>query len=225
MSAPEVAAAGHRYVDSALLRSYRGQVPPRRPVWFMRQAGRSLPEYRAVRQGIGMLDACLRPDLAAEITCQPVRRHDVDAAIFFSDIVVPVRLAGVDVDIVPGTGPVVAQPVRTAADVDALPELDPDRLRPIREAVGLAVDKLDATPLIGFAGAPFTVASYLIEGGPSREHPHTRALMRDDPDTWHRLAAWVARGTVTSTSDPRGQVLPAKPLPATPFTSPKRVTR
>ena len=180
---------------SPLLVAYRGGRPERRPVWFMRQAGRSLPEYRAIREGHSMLGSCLDPELAAEITLQPVRRHDVDAAIFFSDIVIPVRLAGVGVEIAPGVGPVVEHPLRTLADVRSLPELDPDALRPIREAVGLAVAELGSTPLIGFAGAPFTVASYLVEGKPSRELPYTRALMRDDPETWHLLLAWVARTT------------------------------
>ena len=180
---------------SPLLVAYRGQRPERRPVWFMRQAGRSLPEYRAIREGHSMLGSCLDPELAAEITLQPVRRHDVDAAIFFSDIVIPVRLAGVGVEIAPGIGPVVEHPLRTLADVRSLPELDPDALRPIREAVGLAVAELGSIPLIGFAGAPFTVASYLVEGKPSRELPYTRALMRDDPETWHLLLAWVARTT------------------------------
>ena len=184
-----------RTTGSSLITAYRGVRQGRRPIWLMRQAGRSLPEYRAIREGKAMLDTCLDPELAAEITLQPVRRHDVDAAIYFSDIVVPVRLAGVGVEIVPGVGPVVDQPIRTAADVRALPELDPDALRPIREAVGLAVAELGDTPLIGFAGAPFTVASYLIEGGPSRDLPHTKALMRNDPDTWHALLSWVARTT------------------------------
>ncbi len=184
-----------RTTGSSLISAYRGVRKGRRPIWLMRQAGRSLPEYRAIREGKAMLDSCLDPELAAEITLQPVRRHDVDAAIYFSDIVVPVRLAGVGVEIVPGVGPVVAEPIRTAADVRALPELDPDALRPIREAVGLAVAELGDTPLIGFAGAPFTVASYLIEGGPSRDLPYTKALMRDDPETWHALLSWVARTT------------------------------
>ncbi len=184
-----------RTAGSSLITAYRGARQGRRPIWLMRQAGRSLPEYRAIREGTAMLDSCLDPELAAEITLQPVRRHDVDAAIYFSDIVVPVRLAGVGVEIVPGVGPVVDQPVRTAADVRALPELDPDALRPIREAVGLAVAELGTIPLIGFAGAPFTVASYLIEGGPSRDLPCTKALMKDDPETWHALLGWVARTT------------------------------
>src|SRR5215203_7557151 len=107
--------------DSPFLRACRREPVPHTPVWFMRQAGRSLPEYRAVREGIGMLDACQRPDLVTEITLQPVRRHGVDAAIFFSDIVVPLSAVGVDIDIVPGTGPVLAKPVRTRADLDRLP--------------------------------------------------------------------------------------------------------
>ena len=167
------------------------------PVWFMRQAGRSLPEYRAAREGTAMLESCLRPDLAAEITLQPVRRHHVDAAIFFSDIVVPLRLAGVDVDIAPGVGPVMGSAIRTRAEVDALPELDPASLAPIEEAIGICVAELGSTPLIGFAGAPFTLASYLVEGKPSRDHLHTKALMHADPDTWHALLAWTARTTST----------------------------
>ncbi len=199
-TAPDVLPSSHpirdgRTAGSALLTAYRGQRPATRPVWFMRQAGRSLPEYRAVRGSTGMLEACLTPDLATEITLQPVRRHNVDAAILFSDIVVPLRLAGVDVEIVPGTGPVVAHPVRTAADVAALPPLDPAALAPIIEAAAATAQALGSTPLIGFAGAPFTLASYLVEGGPSREHLRTKALMHGDPATWDALAAWVARLT------------------------------
>lgn len=158
----------------------------------MRQAGRSLPEYRAIREGVPMLDACLRPEMAAEITLQPVFRHGVDAAIFFSDIVIPLRLAGIDVDIVPGVGPVMAAPVRTRNDLDRLEELELPALGPITQAVGITVDRLGRTPLIGFGGAPFTLASYLIEGGPSRELPVTRALMHDDPDLWAQILTWVA---------------------------------
>jgi len=161
----------------------------------MRQAGRSLPEYRALREGTTMLDSCVLPEMAAEITVQPVRRHKVDAGIFFSDIVVPARQAGLGVEIRPGVGPVFDHPVRTEADIDALPVLGDDyeaALDPIREAVRLTVAELGTTPLIGFAGAPFTVASYMVEGGPSRDHLRTRALMRSRPDLWARLAAWVA---------------------------------
>jgi uroporphyrinogen decarboxylase len=188
--------SGHTF-DSALIRAYTGRSVSRRPVWFMRQAGRSLPEYRAVREGISMLDSCLKPELAAEITCQPVRRHDVDAGILFSDIVVPLKLAGIEVEIVAGVGPVLAEPVRSAADVAKLPQLDPAALAPIREAVGISVAELGDTPLIGFAGAPFTLASYLIEGRPNRELPATRALLAEDPETWNRLLAWVATLTTT----------------------------
>ena len=158
----------------------------------MRQAGRSLPEYRELRVGTDMLDACLNPELASEITLQPVRRHGVDAGIFFSDIVIPVRLSGVDVRIVAGRGPVLESPVRTAADVASLPPLDPAALDPIREAVALTVAELGTTPLIGFAGAPYTLASYLVEGGPSKEQLKTRALMHSDPDTWAALLTWCA---------------------------------
>ncbi len=159
----------------------------------MRQAGRSLPEYRAVREGIPMLESCRRPDLVTEITLQPVRRHGVDAAIFFSDIVVPLAAVGVDLDIVPGTGPVVAEPFRTRADLDRLPELTPDHVPDITESVRLLVAELGATPLIGFSGAPFTLASYLVEGGPSRSHEHTKALMHGDPRLWNDLCARLAQ--------------------------------
>ncbi len=139
-----------------------------------------------------MLDACLDPALASELTLQPVRRHGVDAAVFFSDIVVPVALAGVDVRIVPGRGPVLGAPVRTAADVAALPALDPAALAPVRDGVARAVAALGGTPLVGFAGAPYTLASYLVEGGPSREQLRARALMHTDPDTWAALLSWCA---------------------------------
>ena len=183
--------------DAPLLRALRGDRPERQPVWFMRQAGRSLPEYRDLRVGTRMLDACLTPDLAAEITLQPIRRHGVDAAIFFSDIVVPLRLAGIAVEIEPGRGPVFAEPVRTAADVARVTSLDPADVAaaaaPIREAVRLVTAELsDAVPLIGFAGAPFTLAAYLVEGGPSKEHLRARGMMHADPESWHRLAGWLA---------------------------------
>ncbi len=189
--------ASHPLMDgrtsgSPLITAYRGGKPARRPVWFMRQAGRSLPEYKAARQGTEMLEACLEPALASEITLQPVRRHDVDAGIFFSDIVIPLKLAGVDVDIVPGVGPVLGRPVRTAADVAALPQLDDAALDPIRKAVELTVAELGSTPLIGFAGAPFTLAAYMVEGKPSRDHLGPRAMMHGDPETWKALTDWAA---------------------------------
>ncbi len=163
----------------------------------MRQAGRSLPEYRKVREGVPMLSACMTPDLVCEITLQPVRRHKVDAAILFSDIVLPLYAAGVNLDIVAGTGPVVADPVRTAGDVAALPALAPERVSAVGDAVRLLVHDLGETPLIGFAGAPFTLASYLVEGGPSRNHERTKALMHSDPTTWHALMETLAETTLT----------------------------
>jgi len=181
--------------DSAFLRACRGEPVPHTPVWFMRQAGRSLPEYRRVRAGVPMLDACRRPDLVTEITLQPVRRHGVDAAILFSDIVVPLKAVGVDLDIKPGVGPVVAQPIRSRADLEQLRPLEPDDVGFVAEAVQLLVGELGATPLIGFAGAPFTLASYLVEGGPSRNHEHTKALMWGDPDLWHDLMTRLAQIT------------------------------
>ncbi len=174
----------------------RGQRPPHPPVWFMRQAGRSLPEYRERRAGVPMLQACMTPDLVCEITMQPVRRHGVDAAILFSDIVVPLHAAGVALDIVAGTGPVIDTPVRDAADVAALPALDRADVEPVAQAVRLLVTELGDVPLIGFAGAPFTLASYLVEGGPSRNHERTKALMHADPEVWHALLGQLAELTL-----------------------------
>jgi uroporphyrinogen decarboxylase len=178
--------------ESTLVRACRATPVSHTPVWFMRQAGRSLPEYRRVRAGTGMLEACRRPDLVCEITLQPVRRHGVDAAILFSDIVVPLAAVGIDLDIVPGTGPVVARPIRSAADLENLPAWDPGAVEPVTDAIGLLLRELGDTPLIGFAGAPFTLASYLIEGGPSRTHERTKALMYGEPHLWHQLCTWLA---------------------------------
>ena len=205
--------------------------PARTPVWFMRQAGRSLPEYRAARThaGTSMLDACLDPDLTAEFTLQPVRRHGVDAAVFFSDIMVPLRLAGLSVRIEPGVGPVFDEPVRTPDDVarliahryaeDAIGQAGAGAIETgVRLAVGelgtpgtpggspgvgeraragLAESRGPAswTPLIGFGGAPFTLAAYLVEGRPSRDHLAARTLMHADPAAWDALMTWCARVT------------------------------
>lgn len=179
--------------ESTLVRAARRQPVTHTPVWFMRQAGRSLPEYRALREGIPMLEACRRPAIVTEVTLQPVRRHGVDAAILFSDIVVPLAAVGVDLDIVPGTGPVIAKPVRTRADLDRIPELTPEHVPDISQSVRLLVGELGGTPLIGFAGAPFTLASYLVEGGPSRNHERTKALMYGDPGLWHDLCDRLAQ--------------------------------
>jgi uroporphyrinogen decarboxylase len=182
---------------SPFIAACRGEAVPHTPVWFMRQAGRSLPEYRALRVGVPMMESCRRPELVCEITLQPVRRHGVDAAILFSDIVVPLHAAGVGVDIVAGVGPVVADPIRTAADIDRVPALVPTDVSFVDEAVRLTVAELGATPLIGFAGAPFTLASYLVEGGPSRNHVKTKAMMYGAPDVWHALCARLAEITTT----------------------------
>ncbi len=199
-------ASPHRpgHGGSRLVRALRGDRPDITPVWFMRQAGRSLPEYRAVRGDGAMLGACLDPAIASEVTMQPVRRHGVDAAIFFSDIVVPLALAGVAVEIAPGRGPVFAEPVRTSAAVAALTRIDPARVReraePVADAVCRTVALLaeesdrrgEALPLIGFAGAPFTLAAYLVEGGPSKDHLAARRLLHEDPEAWRALMQWLA---------------------------------
>lgn len=178
--------------QSAFLKAVRGEPVPHTPVWFMRQAGRSLPEYLAVREGVGMLESCMTPELVVEITLQPVRRYGVDAAIFFSDIVLPLKAVGVDLDIKPGVGPVVADPVRTLDDVERIPDLTPEHVDFVTESVRTLVGELGGTPLIGFAGAPFTVASYLVEGGPSKEHALTKAMMFGAPDVWDALMRKIA---------------------------------
>jgi uroporphyrinogen decarboxylase len=189
--------------ESPYLAAVTGRKPSRVPVWFMRQAGRSLPEYRALRERHSMLAACLEPEVACEITLQPIRRHGVDAAILFSDIVVPLRAAGVELDIVADVGPVIAHPVRTDADIDAMKPLEPQAIQPVCEAVSLLVAALGEVPLIGFAGAPFTLASYLVEGGPSRNHPRTKAMMLAEPTSWHALMSKLTDLTVAFL---RGQI-------------------
>jgi uroporphyrinogen decarboxylase len=166
----------------------------------MRQAGRALPEYRALRGEGSILDAIRQPDLAAEISLQPVRRYGVDAAILYSDIVVPVAAIGFGVDIEAGTGPVVAEPFRTRADLDRLRPLEPEVDTPyVLETVDTLVKELpEDVPLIGFAGAPFTVASYLIEGQPSRTYGKTKALMYGDPDLWAALVDRLADLAIAS---------------------------
>ncbi|WP_454130345.1 uroporphyrinogen decarboxylase [Microbacterium aurum] len=189
------------------MRALRGDRPEVTPVWFMRQAGRSLPEYRALRSRGTMLEACLDPALASEITLQPVRRHKVDAAVFFSDIVVPLKLVGLDVEIAAGRGPVFAEPVRTAAQIARLVEIDPalvtERGEQVADAVARTTTMLaeeseargEPIPLIGFAGAPFTLAAYVVEGGPSKDHLGARSLIHSDPAAWRDLTAWLAEVT------------------------------
>lgn len=162
----------------------------------MRQAGRSLPEYRALRAKNTMMEACFDAELICEITMQPVRRHGVDAAILFSDIVVPLRGAGIDLDIVPDVGPVIANPIRTAGDVAAIKALDSQRISAVSDAIRLLIAELGEVPLIGFAGAPFTLASYLVEGGPSKLHERTKTMMLAEPITWHALMASLTDLTI-----------------------------
>jgi uroporphyrinogen decarboxylase len=174
-------------VNERFLHACRGAAVDVVPVWFMRQAGRSMPEYRLLRANHDVLAICRDPHLAAEVTLQPVRRYGVDAAILFSDIVVPLLAMGMDVDIHPGVGPVITDPIRDARDVDRLAGFDPaEETAFVLETIRLLRGELDV-PLIGFGGAPFTLASYLIEGGPSKSHARTKALMYGSPETWHKL--------------------------------------
>ena len=174
-----------------LVRAARRERVERTPVWFMRQAGRSLPEYRAIRERHSFFEVANEPELCAEVTLQPVRRHDVDAAVMFADIMTPVVGMGVDVELVEGVGPVIAHPIRTAADVERLVVPDPgEAFAPVLEAVRLVRAELPAEKaVVGFCGGPFTVAGYLVEGRPSRELPRTKALMLSEPETWDALMA------------------------------------
>jgi uroporphyrinogen decarboxylase len=182
------------------LAACRGEPHDRVPVWFMRQAGRSLPEYRALRGEGSILDAIRKPELATEISLQPVRRYGVDAAILYSDIVVPVAAIGFGVDIAPGTGPVVAEPFRTKDDLQRLRPLEPELDTPyvLETVTALANELPDDVPLIGFAGAPFTVASYLVEGQPSRTYGRTKAMMFGDPELWATLVDRLADMAIAS---------------------------
>ncbi len=183
--------------ESPFLRACRRQPVPYTPVWFMRQAGRSLPEYRAARSGMTMLDACTNPDVITEMTLQPLRRFAVDAAILFSDIVIPLSAVGISVDIKPGAGPVIPEPFRGEADLARLPSLEPGQVHYVTKAVTALVAELGATPLIGFAGGPFTLASYLVEGGQSKNHEQTKALMYGDPGLWHELLGRLTDLTIS----------------------------
>ena len=171
------------------MRAARREPVERTPIWFMRQAGRSLPEYRAIRERHAFFEINRSAELTAEVTLQPVRRHGVDAAVMFADIMTPVVAMGVGVELVEGVGPVVDEPIRTAAAVERLQVPDPDEaVRPILDAIRHVRSEL--TPeraVVGFCGAPFTVAGYLVEGKPSRDFAVTKALMYSEPAVWHRL--------------------------------------
>lgn len=173
-----------------------GQRAKHTPVWFMRQAGRSLPEYRAVRGSGSILDAIKKPDLSAEITLQPVRRYGVDAAVLYSDIVVPAHAVSFGIDVAPGTGPVAEKPFRNESDLARLRELQPEDVSYVSDTVDLLVRELQI-PLLAFAGAPFTVASYLIEGRPSRTYQNTKQLMRANTALWHALMERLTQHSIT----------------------------
>lgn len=176
-----------------MLAAAAGRTARHTPVWFMRQAGRSLPEYRAARGEGSILDAIKQPELAAEITLQPVRRYGVDAAVLYSDIVVPAHAVGFGIDVAPGTGPVAAEPLRARRDLGRLRPLEPDDVTYVSDTVELVVAELDRDiPVLAFAGAPFTVASYLIEGRPSRTYEHTKALLHVDEALWHDVMTALA---------------------------------
>ena len=187
-----------RFDDHPFIQACRGLPHDRVPVWFMRQAGRSLPEYRAIRGTGTILDAIADPDLSTEITLQPVRRYGVDAAILYSDIVVPAHAVGFGLTVTPGVGPEVENPFTAEADLERLRPLDPEADTPyVLETVRQLVAELDV-PLIGFAGAPFTVASYLVEGRPSRDHVATKSLMFSNEPLWHALCDRLADMAITS---------------------------
>jgi uroporphyrinogen decarboxylase len=181
-------------MDPLLVRAVRREPVPRTPVWFMRQAGRSLPEYRAVRERHSFWEVAHTPDLCAEVTLQPVRRHGVDAAVMFADIMTPVLGMGLDVDLVEGVGPVVAAPVRTLADVERLAVPDPEEaFAPLLEAIGIVRRELaPERAVVGFCGGPFTVAGYLVEGRPSRDFALVKQLMYREPGVWRALMGRLA---------------------------------
>jgi uroporphyrinogen decarboxylase len=174
---------------SLVVRAARRERVERTPVWFMRQAGRSLPEYREIRKRYGLFDVVRQPELCAEVTLQPVRRHDVDAAVMFADIMLPVLGMGVQVELVENVGPVIERPVETAADVERLAVAEPEEAVPsILEAVRIVRSELRADQaVVGFAGGPFTVAGYLVEGRPTRDFVKTKRLMYGSPEVWHAL--------------------------------------
>lgn len=187
--------------NGAFLAACRGDIAPYTPVWFMRQAGRSLPEYRALRGSGSILEAIKDPDLSAEITLQPVARYGVDAAVLYSDIVVPIAAVGFGVDIKAGIGPVVEQPFRSVADLDRLRMFHPEQDAPWIAQTVRILARESPVPVIGFAGGPFTLASYLVEGGPSRDHLLTKSLMYENPVLWARLLDRLADLVIASVRD------------------------
>ncbi len=180
-------------MNDRFLRACRRERVDRTPVWFMRQAGRYLPEYRALRERNSLLTICRTPELAVEVTLQPVRILGVDAAILFSDLLLPLAPMGLPFDFKEGDGPVVEKPLRSPSDVDRLQGIEPRReLAPVLESIRILRRELEV-PLIGFAGAPFTLASYAIEGGRSTHFALTKAFMYQEPCSWHRLSTLLSR--------------------------------
>ena len=181
-------------MEPLLVRAARLEPVERTPVWFMRQAGRSLPEYRAIREQHSFWEVAHTPELCAEVTLQPVRRHGVDAAVMFADIMTPVLGMGLDVDLVEGVGPVIAEPVRTLADVERLQVPEPgEAFAPLLEAIRIVRGELEPEQaVVGFCGGPFTVAGYLVEGKPSREFATVKTMMYSEPAVWNALMAKLA---------------------------------
>lgn len=179
--------------DSVFLKACRREKTEYTPVWLMRQAGRYQAEFREIRSRVGLLELCKTPELAAQVTVHAVNQLNVDAAIIFADILLPLDAFGNGLDYVKGEGPVIARPVRTVADIDALPRLEAkEAFSYVLEAIKITRRELPGNvPLIGFAGAPFTLASYLIEGGSSRNYEHTKTLMYCHPQAWHKLASHI----------------------------------
>jgi uroporphyrinogen decarboxylase len=186
-------------LDPDFIKACRGEVVDHVPVWFMRQAGRSLPEYRALRATGSILDAIADPELATEVTMQPVRRYGVDAAVLFSDIVVPYHAIGFGIDVVPGRGPVIVEPFVGESDLKRLRNLEDDDIAHVTETIDRVIEELKATntPLIGFAGAPFTIASYLVEGAPTREFAIIKTMMHRDPELFDKLLDRLVEITIS----------------------------
>lgn len=186
-------------MDPDFIKACRGEVVDHVPVWFMRQAGRSLPEYRALRATGSILDAIANPEIAAEVTMQPVRRYGVDAAILFSDIVVPYHAIDFGIDVVPGRGPVIAEPFVGESDLKRLRNLEEDDIAYVTDTIDRVIAELKATntPLIGFAGAPFTVASYLVEGAPTREFAIIKTMMHREPELFDKLLDRLVEITIS----------------------------
>ena len=176
-------------MNDRFLRACRRETVDVTPVWFMRQAGRYMPEYRAIREKYTLLEICREPELAVQVTLQPIERIELDAAILFSDLLLPLEPMGIPFDFVKGEGPRIEKPIRTTEDVENLRRFEPrDELEHVLTTIRLLTKALeDRVPLIGFAGAPFTLASYAIEGGPSKNYSKTKALMYGEKDTWHKL--------------------------------------